>query len=336
MMNKTSCGITFLIISVLAFFLLFSIYFKSNEEPINPDLIPVTIALDWTPNTNHTGLYVAKELKYFEEEGLSVNILQPPEGSATSLVASGKIQFGIDFQDFLAPALASKAPLPVKAVAAIVQHNTSGIISKKEKNILSMKELEFKTYATWDNPMEHSFLKYLMKKNGANFNNIKLIHATIDNVPAALKYDIDCAWGYFGSDAIAAKLYGVDYNFLPFKDLDNVLDYYAPIIIANNEYLKNEPETAKKFLRAVSKGYEYASENPENSANILIKTVPGLNKELIKESQMWVSTKYIDDAQSWGHIDENRWESFFDWLYEENVIDFKIPRGQGFTNEFLM
>ena len=162
--NKNFLAAFSFIICLMLFFLFLSRYFfNNNKEPINPNLTHITIALDWTPNTNHTGLYVAKERKYFQEEGLSVNILQPPEGSATSLVASGKVQFGIDFQDFLAPALASRKPIPVKAVAAIVQHNISGIISKKEKNILLMKDLEFKTYATWDNPMEHSFLKYLIK-----------------------------------------------------------------------------------------------------------------------------------------------------------------------------
>ena len=64
---------------------------KSNEN----DLEKVTFVLDWTPNTNHTGLYVAQELGYFEEAGLEVEIQQPPEDGAAVLVASGRADFGV-------------------------------------------------------------------------------------------------------------------------------------------------------------------------------------------------------------------------------------------------
>lgn len=93
----------------------------------------ITFVLDWTPNTNHTGIYVADKLGYFKEAGIQIDIQQPPEDGATALVATGKAQFGVDFQDYLAPAYVSD--LPVTAVAALIQHNTSGIISLKEKGI---------------------------------------------------------------------------------------------------------------------------------------------------------------------------------------------------------
>ena len=90
----------------------------------------VTVVLDWTPNTNHTGIYVALANGYFQEAGLDVQVVQPPEDGAVTLVASGKAQFGVSFQDSLAPAFAGDSPMPVTAVAAIIQHNTSGIVSR--------------------------------------------------------------------------------------------------------------------------------------------------------------------------------------------------------------
>ena len=91
--------------------------------------------LDWTPNTNHTGFYVAQAQGYFAEAGLKVNIIQPPEDGAVMMVASGNAEFCIDFQDYLAPVFASKETYPVTAVAALIQHNTSGIVSLKEDGI---------------------------------------------------------------------------------------------------------------------------------------------------------------------------------------------------------
>lgn len=136
---------------------------STNKAPAGNDsgdksseLKKVRIVLDWTPNTNHTGLYVAQELGYFKEEGLEVEIMQPPEGSTTSLVGAGGAEFGISFQDTLAPAYATDNPMPVTAVAAVIQHNTSGIISLKKLGIDSPKKMEGHSYATWDSPIEQA------------------------------------------------------------------------------------------------------------------------------------------------------------------------------------
>ena len=109
---------------------------EKKEESGMKDII---LVLDWTPNTNHTGFYVALEKGYFEEKGLNVSIVQPPEDGAVSLVASGKAQFGVDFQDYIAPAFANANPLPVTAVATLIQHNTSGILSLKNSGIETPK-----------------------------------------------------------------------------------------------------------------------------------------------------------------------------------------------------
>ena len=114
----------------------------------------VTFVLDWTPNTNHTGLYVAEAKGYFEEAGLKVNIVQPPEDGAEILVASGKAQFGVSFQDSMLPALVGDDALPIEAVAAILQHNTSGINSRAGEGMDTPKGMEGKKYATWDLDLE--------------------------------------------------------------------------------------------------------------------------------------------------------------------------------------
>ena len=95
----------------------------------------IVVCLDWTPNTNHTGLYVALAKGYYEDAGLNVTIVQPPEGGATVMCASGQAQFAIDAQDTMAAALDREEPLGITAVAPILQHNTSCIISRKREGI---------------------------------------------------------------------------------------------------------------------------------------------------------------------------------------------------------
>ena len=120
---------------------------------------PITVVLDWTPNTNHTGIYVALANGYFEEAGLNVQVVQPPEDGAVALVASGKAQFGVSFQDSLAPAFAGDSPMPVTAVAALIQHNTSGIVSRAGEGMDTPAGLEGKKYATWDLDVEKATIQ---------------------------------------------------------------------------------------------------------------------------------------------------------------------------------
>ena len=300
---------------------------KSNQK--------IKIVLDWVPNTNHTGLYVAKDLGYFKEEGLDVEIVQPPEGSTTALIGAGGAEFGISFQDTLAKSFAKESPVPVTAVAAILQHNTSGIISLKEKGIDSPKKLEGKKYATWEDNIEQAILKKLVTDDKGDFSKVKLIPYTITDVVTGLKTDVDAVWVYYAWDGIATERAGLQTNFLKIRDYAKELDYYSPVIIANNDFLKKNPEIAKKVLKAIKKGYEYAMKNPEESAKILVKNSPELDINLVTASQKWISKEYQSDAKEWGIIDGNRWNRFYEWLYKNKAIEREIPKNFGYSNEYL-
>ena len=295
----------------------------------------IKIVLDWVPNTNHTGLYVAKDLGYFKEAGLDVEIVQPPEGSTTALIGAGGAEFGISFQDTLAKSFAKENPVPVTAVAAILQHNTSGIISLKEKGIDSPKKLEGKKYATWEDNIEQAILKKLVTDDKGDFSKVKLIPYTITDVVTGLKTDVDAVWVYYAWDGIATERAGLQTNFLKIRDYGEELDYYSPVIIANNDFLKKNPEIAKKVLEAIKKGYEYAIKNPEESAKILVKNSPELDINLVTASQKWISKEYQSDAKEWGIIDGNRWNRFYEWLYKNKAVEREIPKNFGYSNEYL-
>ena len=92
---------------------------------------------------------------------------------------------------------------------------------------------------------------------------------------------------------------------------------------------------AKKVLRAIKKGYEYAIANPEEAAKILVKNAPELKLELVTESQKWLASKYKADAAEWGVIDQSRWDLFYEWLFKNSLIKKEIPKGYGFSNDYL-
>lgn len=301
------------------------------------DLTKVTFVLDWTPNTNHTGVYVAQKLGFFEEEGLEVEIVQPPDDGAETMVGSGQAQFGVSFQDYMVPALAGgEKSIPITAVAAILQHNLSGIMSAKGSGITSPKGLEGKSYATWELPIEQAILKECVEEDGGDFSKVELIPETIDDEVSALKAkQVDSIWVYYGWAGINAEVQGFPIDYFAFKDIDEAFDYYSPVIIANDEFLESDPETAKAFLAAVSKGYEYAASNPKESAEILCEANPEVDAALADASQAYLSTEYQADAERWGEIDPDRWNAFYKFINEKGLAEGEIPMDFGFTNDYL-
>lgn len=311
---------------------------EATETTSAPAMIKekVTFVLDWTPNTNHTGLYVAKDKGYFEDAGLDVEIVQPPEDGAEMLVGSGKAQFGVSFQDYLPPALAGADAIPITAVAALVQHNTSGIISLKGKGIDSPKGLEGKKYATWDLPIEKATLKKVVEDDGGDFSKVELIPSTVtDEVSALQSGTVDAIWVYYGWAGIATEQANLETDFFAFKDVDPVFDYYSPVVVGNNTWIEEHPDETKAFLSALKKGYEYAIDDPDGAADILLKNAPELNAEQVKASQKYLSKEYISDAKRWGFIDAARWSAFFKWINDNKLSEAEVPENGGFTNEYL-
>lgn len=296
----------------------------------------ITFVLDWTPNTNHTGLYVAQEKGYFEEVGLEVEIQQPPEDGADVLIASGKADFGVSFQDTMAAALVGDDALPITAVAAVIQHNTSGIISRAGEGMNSPKGMEGHSYATWNSPIELATLEQVVKADGGDFSKVELIPSTVtDEVTALKSKSVDSIWIFYAWAGVKTELEGLETDYFEFADIDPVFDYYTPVIIANNKFLKENPETAKAFLKALSKGYEFAIENPEEAADILCKAAPELDKELVLASQKYLADRYQAEAKCWGYIDADRWNNFYKWINDNKLVEGELPLNTAFTNDYL-
>ena len=303
-------------------------------------LTDVTLCLDWTPNTNFTGLYAAKAQGWFEEAGLNVTIVQPPEDGATAICAAGQVEFAITAQDSIASAFAREEPLAVTAVATLLQHNTSGIISRAGEGMDRPAGLEGHTYSAWNTPTELAMMEQVVADDGGDFSQVKLIpNNIVDEAGALRENQTDAIWIFYGWGGISAQESGLDFDYFYFKDIDPVFDYYTPILIANNDFLAEKPEIAKAFLAAAAKGYEYAIEHPEEAAQMLIDgdgtgSLAGI-ETVVKTSQQWIGGQYKAEVERWGYIDPARWNAFYNWLNDNNLVENPIPENTGFSNDYL-
>ncbi|MDB5052999.1 MAG: putative thiamine biosynthesis protein [Bacilli bacterium] len=296
-------------------------------------LTNVQIVLDWTPNTNHTGIYVAKDQGFYKEAGLNVEIIQPNDSGADTMVASGKVPFGISGQDSITQARTQGVPLV--SIAAIIQHNTSGFASPAAKNIKAPKDFVGKTYGSFGSPFESAVLQSLMENDKADFSKLKIVNIGDADYFTATKKDIDFSWIFYAWTGIQAELQKEPQNMLYLKDFSDKLDYYTPVLSTNETMIKEKPEIVKAFVAATAKGYQYAIKNPEKAADMLIKAVPDINKELVIASQKWLSPRYQADAPRWGEQKKTVWDNYADWLTEHKLLEKKLDSDAAFTNQFI-
>lgn len=306
---------------------------KENNSRSNEDTTPVSFMLEWTPNTNHTGIYVAQEKGYFKEEGLDVDIMLPGEAGTEQLIATEKADFGMSVQEHLS--IARDEGMPLVSVAAVIQHNTAGYASDKDLGIKNPIDFEGKTFGAVGNDLERAIMKTVMEENAANISKVDFKNIGDADFFAAIEKDIDFSLVYQGWTGIEAEIRHQDLNMVYLKEFSDALDFYTPVLATSEEMVENHPEQVEAFVHAAAKGYEFAIEHPEEAAEILIEEEPDLDEELVKQSQNWLAEKYQDDATQFGIQEEERWETVEQFMLENGIINDPIQVNQAYTNDFL-
>ena len=304
---------------------------NSEEE----ELTPVTFMLDWVPNTNHTGIFVADVKGYFEEAGLDVSIIQPGEVYPEAAVVGGAADFGISFQEQVT--LARADGIPLVSIAAVLQHNTSGFASSNEINVSSPKDFEGLRYGSYGNPFEDPTLKVLMGCDGGDFEKLEIVNiGYADPLALIAEKKIDLAWIFYAWQGFQAEQQNIEINVVMMKDWFTCIpDYYTPVVITSEDTISGRPEIVRAVIEALSRGYEFAINSPDEAASLLIAAVPELDPELVKASQKWISQYYQADAPRWGEQKGSVWQGYSDWMVENGILQASISGKDAFTNEFL-
>lgn len=285
----------------------------------------LTLLLDWKPNTNHTGFFIAKNKGFFADEGMEVSIVNPSQTSVTMLVGRGKAEFGISYATNLI--YGREAGIPIVGVASIVQPDTSCFVWRKSTGINTIKDFEGKRYASLGGEEELVKLKYIMEKNGADFSKLKIVTIGVSDFLQTSEKNADIMWEYKAWGMLSAEEHGIKIGSYCLSEQFKQLAKPSPLIVANEKFLKTNPILAKKFLKAVQKGFEFAIQNPEEAAKILVAENPGLDEKFIIKSQKLLSPLYTEGAKYWGYINPNQFQDYENWMFETKLIKSKPDLG---------
>jgi len=297
----------------------------TSEDGGEAPLKDVTLMLDWTPNTNHTGLYVAHEKGWYEEAGLNVEIVIPGESDVHQAVATGSADFGVSYQE--GTTFARAAGVPIVSIAAVIQHNTSGFASRGEAGIKAVTDLAGKRYGSFSSPIEYPTIDLLMQCDGGSAEDVEFIDIGWADFLSVTEADqVDFAW---------IEQQGIDLDIIMLKEYTECIpDYYTPILIASEQLIADDPDAVQAFVAATAKGYEFAIENAEEAATILLEANPDLGEELVQASQAWLATEYQADAEQWGIQSADIWQNYADFLIDNEILE-EFDGASAFTNDFL-
>jgi ABC-type nitrate/sulfonate/bicarbonate transport system substrate-binding protein len=283
-------------------------------------LTTVKFALDWTPNTNHTGIYVAQEKGWYAAQCLNVQILPYSANvSADTMVSSGQALAGISSTEGIVADAAVNQP--VVSIAAIIQHNTSALVTLASSGLNSPRDLDGKIYGGFGAPYESAVVSAIIRQAGGKgvFKNVTL---NIDTMQALETKQIDFAWVFEGWEVIQAERAGFKLNVFPITAF-GIPDYYTPTIITSPREIKEHPDLLRRFMSATAQGYEYARTHAHEAAQLLIKGAGASNfpdQGLVFASQDFLSAHYADPGRKWGLQDAAAWQGYPDFMLRNRAI----------------
>lgn len=299
-------------------------------------------AMDWIPNTNHTGIYVADAKGYYAEENIELDILPNPNANPTDpLLLENKADAAIGFTEGVTSAAASESP--ITSIAAVISTNTTAVAVRAGDNINSLAELDGKTFGGFGADFENTAMKAVIKNDGGK-GEFKSVVVSTGPIEALDSGNVDFVWIFEGWDGLKAKRDGIDLKLFPVKD-HGLPNYYTPNIVAAPDKIKSNPDLLKRFMRATQKGYEFAIKNPDESAKILIDGAgKGVfeDEALVHESQKYLADKYSHTNKPWGFQQAEFWQNYPDFMIANKaILDTEgkpvqnIDTSKLYTNQFV-
>ena len=304
----------------------------------------VRLALDWTPNTNHTGFFVAKANGWYDDAGVDLRVLPYATTTPEALIAAGQAECGISFQDALTFAAAAGAP--VVSTMAILQHTAQEIAVLASSDIGRPRDLDGRTYAGFGYPNEEPTLKSVIKADGGSgeFTTVTLDTAAYE---ALFAKRADFVITFTAWEGLEAGLRDIELRTFAFTDY-GFPDFYQVVLACDRRWLDREPALARAFLEATVRGFEFADEDPDGAAALLMKENPGVfdgNPGLPAASQRFLADGgYLhDDEGAIGRQTLEKWQGYSGFLYEQGLLagpdgkPLAAPPDYGslFTNDFL-
>lgn len=287
------------------------------------------VVLDWYPNALHAFMYVAIEKGYYEAEGLKVNLRFPSNANdAISLVAAGQADIGLYYQQDVIQARANQ-DVPVKSIGAVVQGPLNIVLSLKDKDIHSPKDLVGKTIGYAGTELSEALVRSMIEDVGAKDQDVTMIDVGFDLMNSMTTGHVDATIGcLLNHEVPQMEEEGFSVNWFRPDDY-GVPSYYEAIFLANDETIAKDIDTLRAFLRASAKGFSDMKKDPEAALKTLLahqneenfplsETVERKSMDTLLPMMETKDTPFLSQSNAC-------WQENMDWMLHQGLISKKVP-----------
>jgi len=289
--------------------------------PAQAQPTPVTMALDWTPNTNHIGIFVAQAKGFYDEAGLDVQILPYSDTSAGTLVANHVADFGIVGSISLLTQRTAGADLV--ATYALVQTETGRLVFKADRqDIQRPRDLDGKIYAGFGSDWENALIGTMIRHDGGAgvFETVTLGTSAYE---ALANGAVDFTLEVYTWEGVKAERDGPAQRAFRYADY-GIPDQHTNFIGTSGAYLAEHPETARAFIAATQRGYRYAIAHPDEAADILVAANADalLDRDFVRASlQALIDGHYLQGPDgAVGTIDPAKMAAVGKFIFEAGML----------------
>ena len=308
-----------------------------KSEETSGEAQSVSLTLDFYPNPDHAGIYMAQKLGYFEEAGLDVSIDSPSDPAAPlKLVAAGRSDLAISYEPEVA--LANDQGLDVVAIAALVNRPLTSLIWLKKSGIKGVGDLKGKTVATAGIPYQEAFLKTILARVSLSPADVKAVNVGFGLLPALVGGSAQAMLGgYSNVEGVDLRERGKEPVVTPVDQL-GVPTYDELVLVANRKKLEEDPEKFRLFIAALERGTDAAVAQPKAATKALLEANSGLEPKLT-EAEMTATLPLLaarTAGQPFGYMDPSEWSTFAGWMRDNELIKSLPTPGELLTNAYLL
>jgi putative hydroxymethylpyrimidine transport system substrate-binding protein len=308
-----------------------------KSEDTTGEAESLSLTLDFYPNPDHAGIYMAQKLGYFEEAGLDVDIQTPSDPAAPlKLLAAGRSDLAISYEPEVM--LAHEQGLDIQAVAAIVNRPLTSMIWLKKSGIGGVAGLRGKTIATAGIPYQDAYLETILARAKLKPSDVKTVNVGFGLLPALLGGRAEALLGGFSNvEGVDLRLRGSEPVVTPVDKL-GVPTYDELVLVARRKQLEEDPQAIRLFIAALARGTAAAASNPKAAAKALLEANPDLDPKLTK-AELAVTLPLLAPAQGnqrpYGYMAPAQWREFTGWMRDNELIDGLPATSDLLSNDYL-
>ena len=311
---------------------------------------PIRVALDWTPNTVHSGLFVANSALHnlYASANLSVTLILPDPSYTTTpakLVETGQADLCIcPSESCVAYAEAGRrtaetgkeSKMQLCAIYAILARDASAIVSKTCSRPQDLVDSNG-GYGSYNARYEDDIVRAMIEHDGGDASKLQVKNETgkLDLFAEVREGKLDATWVFLPWEGLEAETagqgvrawrlegYGVPYG-------------YAPVIAYDSRNGKVGEAALRRFVAATKKGYEIAIRKPEEAARCLENECrPKRDRDFLETSQRMINAYYAD-GDKLGTMKDGKWEEWVSWLRNRGLLkDESVNYRNLYTNNFF-